>query len=161
MKALFDTHTIQRPNLYRSKTNTLAETWICYTCNILPLYVISKKKRREPWHIPLLLGSLHTFCPVSYPTQRESSQRCGSKIATKKLMIYSSQLEILTEDCFAFAHLLFEKKTMQCWGQHLWYLGSILFALNSHSILRTIFNLHILVILWKGRFFWWDEWYKV
>ena len=112
MKALFDTHTIQRPNLYRSKTNTLAETWICYTCNILPLYVISKKKRREPWHIPLLLGSLHTFCPVSYPTQRESSQRCGSKIATKKLMIYSSQLEILTEEFFAFAHLLFENNAM-------------------------------------------------
>ena len=159
MKALFDTHTIQRPNLYRSKTNTLAETWICYTCNILPLYVISKKKRREPWHIPLLLGSLHTFCPVSYPTQRESSQRCGSKIATKKLMIYSSQLEILTEEFFAFAHLLFENNAMLRTAPLISWI--YFFALSSHSILRTIFNLHILVILWKGRFFWWDEWYKV
>ena len=81
---------------------------MCYTCNILPLLFYFKEEK--PWHIPLLLGSLHTFCAVSYPTQRESSQRSGSKIATMKLMIYSSQLEILTEDCFAFAHLLFEKK---------------------------------------------------
>ena len=118
---------------------------MCYTCNILPLLFYFKEEK--PWHIPLLLGSLHTFCPVSYPTQRESSQRCGSKIATKKLMIYSSQLEILTEEFFAFAHLLFENNAMLRTAPLISWINFICFIQSFNPANNFQFNLHILVIL--------------